>query len=118
MRVQKNNKAFAYRVPIGDYNYLQCTIQRNHNQRLFLFPSDIFYRGLQSRFRKIRLVKGSIKCLKPPSCYSANLLTNHFILLLHTSVLVKSLGEPAYMNLTTSNFIAIYIKMFSCRGLC
>ena len=26
MRVQKNNKAFAYRVPIGDYNYLQCTL--------------------------------------------------------------------------------------------
>ena len=24
MRVQKRNKAFAYRVPIGDYNYLQC----------------------------------------------------------------------------------------------
>ena len=24
MRVQKKNKAFAYRVPIGDYNYLQC----------------------------------------------------------------------------------------------
>ena len=26
MRVQKKNKAFAYRVPIGDYNYLQCTL--------------------------------------------------------------------------------------------
>ena len=25
MRVQKTHKAFAYRVPIGDYNYLQCT---------------------------------------------------------------------------------------------
>ena len=25
MRVQK--KAFAYRVPIGDYNYLQCSMQ-------------------------------------------------------------------------------------------
>ena len=25
MRVEKKNKAFAYRVPIGDYNYLQCT---------------------------------------------------------------------------------------------
>ena len=25
MRVEKTNKAFAYRVPIGDYNYLQCT---------------------------------------------------------------------------------------------
>jgi hypothetical protein len=24
MRVENNNKAFAYRVPIGDYNYLQC----------------------------------------------------------------------------------------------
>ena len=24
MRVQKKNKAFAYRVPIGDNNYLQC----------------------------------------------------------------------------------------------
>ena len=24
MRVQK--KAFAYRVPIGDYNYLQCNV--------------------------------------------------------------------------------------------
>ena len=23
MRVEKKNKAFAYRVPIGDYNYLQ-----------------------------------------------------------------------------------------------
>ena len=22
---KKNNKAFAYRVPIGDYNYLQCS---------------------------------------------------------------------------------------------
>ena len=27
MRVQKENKAFAYRVPIGDYNYLQCTFK-------------------------------------------------------------------------------------------
>ena len=26
MRVQKKNKAFAYRVPIGDYNYLQCRL--------------------------------------------------------------------------------------------
>ena len=26
MRVEKNPKAFAYRVPIGDYNYLQCSI--------------------------------------------------------------------------------------------
>ena len=26
MRVENNNKAFAYRVPIGDYNYLQCVI--------------------------------------------------------------------------------------------
>ena len=25
MRVQKKNKAFAYRVPIGDYNYLQSS---------------------------------------------------------------------------------------------
>ena len=24
MRVEKKNKAFAYRVPIVDYNYLQC----------------------------------------------------------------------------------------------
>ena len=23
--MEKQNKAFAYRVPIGDYNYLQCT---------------------------------------------------------------------------------------------
>ena len=27
MRVEKKHKAFAYRVPIGDYNYLQCTLQ-------------------------------------------------------------------------------------------
>ena len=26
MRVEKNNKALAYRVPIGDYNYLQCLL--------------------------------------------------------------------------------------------
>ena len=26
MRVQIKNKAFAYRVPIGDYNYLQCSV--------------------------------------------------------------------------------------------
>ena len=25
MRVQKKNKAFAYRGTIGDYNYLQCS---------------------------------------------------------------------------------------------
>ena len=29
MRVQKNNKAFAYRVPIGDYNYLQYSVRPN-----------------------------------------------------------------------------------------
>ena len=30
MRVQKKKKkAFAYRGPIGDYNYLQCTILIN-----------------------------------------------------------------------------------------
>ena len=27
MRVEKKHKAFAYRVPIGDYNYLQCTVR-------------------------------------------------------------------------------------------
>ena len=26
MRVENNNKAFAYRVLIGDYNYLQCIL--------------------------------------------------------------------------------------------
>ena len=26
MRVEKKPKAFAYRVPIGDYNYLQCSL--------------------------------------------------------------------------------------------
>ena len=29
MRVERKNKAFAYRVPIGDYNYLQCTLPHN-----------------------------------------------------------------------------------------
>ena len=28
MWVEKNPKAFAYRVPIGDYNYLQCDVSR------------------------------------------------------------------------------------------
>ena len=33
MRMEKQNKAFAYRVPIGDYNYLQCTsFYYNHNK--------------------------------------------------------------------------------------
>ena len=32
MWVENNNKAFAYRVPIGDYNYLQC-ILRGHSYR-------------------------------------------------------------------------------------
>ena len=27
MWVENNNKAFAYRVPIGDYNYLQCIVK-------------------------------------------------------------------------------------------
>ena len=31
MRVEKKNKAFAYRVPIGDYNYLQCRIDAKHS---------------------------------------------------------------------------------------
>ena len=26
MRVQKKHKAFAYKVPIGDYTYLKCTL--------------------------------------------------------------------------------------------
>ena len=26
MRVEKKTKAFAYTVPIGDYNYLQCKL--------------------------------------------------------------------------------------------
>ena len=34
MRVQKKTKAFANRVPIGDYNYLQCMIPQIE---LFLF---------------------------------------------------------------------------------
>ena len=28
MRVENNNKAFAYRVPLGDYNYLQCRTKK------------------------------------------------------------------------------------------
>ena len=32
MRVEKKNKAFAYRVPIGDYNYLQCNVCFNDDK--------------------------------------------------------------------------------------
>ena len=35
MRVEK--KAFAYRVPIGDYNYLQCSITYTFASVLFDF---------------------------------------------------------------------------------
>ena len=34
IRVEKKNKAFAYRVPIADYNYLQCIVG-------FSLPIDI-----------------------------------------------------------------------------
>ena len=44
MRVQNKNKAFAYRVPIGDYNYLQCTyneygpeIVKKYKYKCYLF---------------------------------------------------------------------------------
>ena len=30
MRVEKKTKAFAYRVPIWDYNYLQCCLYEFH----------------------------------------------------------------------------------------
>ena len=33
MRVEKQNKAFAYRVPIGDYNYLQCMYEDVWNKK-------------------------------------------------------------------------------------
>ena len=29
MHIEKQNKAFAYRVSIGDYNYLQCSQSKN-----------------------------------------------------------------------------------------
>ena len=32
MRVEKK-KAFAYRVPIGDYNYLQCNFENEWQNR-------------------------------------------------------------------------------------
>ena len=41
MRVENNNKAFAYRVPIGDYNYLQCTI--HHHEQNMKNPEPDFY---------------------------------------------------------------------------
>ena len=40
MRVEKQNKAFAYRVPIGDYNYLQCVL------KLFLLYLDTIQKTL------------------------------------------------------------------------
>ena len=36
MRVEKKPKAFAYRVPIGDYNYLQCNLAYQGTPRLIL----------------------------------------------------------------------------------
>ena len=39
MRVQKKNKAFAYRVPIGDYNYLQCV--RTHDFTVASLTSNL-----------------------------------------------------------------------------
>ena len=38
MRVQKINKAFAYRVPIGDYNYLQCRPQLKQVTKMLTQP--------------------------------------------------------------------------------
>ena len=32
--MEKKNKAFAYRVPIGDYNYLQCGLGLNFHGKL------------------------------------------------------------------------------------
>ena len=34
MLVQKKPKAFAYRVPIGDYNYLQCKVHDKANNKV------------------------------------------------------------------------------------
>ena len=36
--MEKTNKAFAYRVPIGDYNYLQCDMKSLRGN----FGYDIF----------------------------------------------------------------------------
>ena len=35
MQVEKTNKAFAYRVPIGDYNYLQCAVKNSSNENAY-----------------------------------------------------------------------------------
>ena len=39
MRVEKNPKAFAYRVPIWDYNYLQCGLTAKSCQAIGLIDS-------------------------------------------------------------------------------
>ena len=47
MQVEKKTKAFAYRVPIQDYKYLQCvcsksTLENVTLQKTVLFPLEIF----------------------------------------------------------------------------
>ena len=47
MRVEKKHKAFAYIVPIGDYNYLQCIILfflffKGFAEDLSQFPDESF----------------------------------------------------------------------------
>ena len=38
MGVQRKNKVFAYRVPIGDYNYLQCAVHlKNGDPNTYYF---------------------------------------------------------------------------------
>ena len=46
MRVQK--KAFAYRVPIGDYNYLQCLFQGSNTLKNFFVMNSTGKSKLQS----------------------------------------------------------------------
>ena len=43
MRVEKKNKAFAYRVPIGDYKYLQCVYDplQIYGGKIPLRPQDM-----------------------------------------------------------------------------
>ena len=47
MRVEKKTKAFAYRVPIGDYNYLQCAFHKNRKIRftklVSILPTELIY---------------------------------------------------------------------------
>ena len=90
MRVQKKNKAFAYRGTIGDYNYLQCVFRKYELFfKLLRKSKDNFPSKISSQFSK--------NTIKVHLLWTKKIESKNIMLALCIGYLLAYLGKKAHL---------------------